>query len=31
MIETKEECVLECFKPGMTVWNVENFATAQPC
>ena len=23
-IQTKEECVLECFKPGMAVWDIEN-------
>ena len=23
-IQATEECVLECFKPGMTVWDIEN-------
>ena len=23
-IQTKEECVLRCFKPGMAVWDIEN-------
>ena len=23
-IQTKVECVLECFKPGMAVWDIEN-------
>ena len=23
-IQTKEECVLECLKPGMAVWDIVN-------
>ena len=26
-IQTKEERVLECFKPGMTVWDIENLSS----